>query len=1362
MVDKTTLASICQQLENICTTFPVPLSTLSGEILFELSGAHPDWMRIFSLEIDFFEIHVSFFSFIVLSELEKHPDVAVHSSISFIEDLAQGTKLSSGHWWAMLREASRDLLQTGHGSMNDVTAIAIQLFFDTRTTQPSRFSKILNDIPNIRNKAKGHSYTLTTEQYTDYAHQLLQYISSMFDTIKDMSDVVIFYIAQCTATASNKFSVEICILQGDSRRPLRKHIYCNESVNINEVWIGKRSDTQENFDITKFLLLSPFIEYNLEKQELYIAHGYKNGKLEMLGVIGANRSISSRSEFGTQRLERIIQKSGAKNQQYQTLLHRAKELAKILLTSPVAIASYNNENYLTRPRLSQQLESIENRDNIDGIVRVWLTYAPSGFGKTALACHAISRWQQQGTLDQIMVVILSTELTAHNNNINIWWQQKFGQSIQESCAIAFQANAVIRVFIDGLDRLSTPFDIIDQICFILESSDIAEVIYFIALSTESIALSCLDRFKQKGFHKKVHRWSIPPFTPTESRHLYGLLQTTDAKSTLGTEVESLLISPLLVKLAVVLGEEETSAGITPGRLLRAHADKTVLADSVKAHLALKIVDQILEEKKKNIPLTRLLQDSSLRSLLLTSQEGPLQQLVQEHVLLLDRSPNPHGLPLPSETMLSFAFDAQLDYLVFVSIAQKYGIQPKSWKEAFQHSAVFGPLIGGMRIFIVEHLLHNTDAKIIEELADLLHHLGDVGTEVWTDLLTTGLDSKPESSLYKLIQRFVEIDANPQKIKQIAASSTQRLVTAGRAKTAIEVMEMLKNVAMTEFLVGLYSHTIHIAAWTYSIPIAIEMARSLVQKSLSMSIDMQFQAKYAFMEVLNLSGTKEDNHAKQQIEEELLEMGSVYNYTKTSSQVLYTLLLVQHTSANDPKAIEYLDKAEQLAFGNTKLEIRVALAKALWYTYSVSSNTEEHLSTAQKTCQELVDIACSIGDPFTEALGCDLCAEAWRNNPAIQLDWIEHGILVATALHATIAHARLLDRRGRLYLRMGKLQEAIKDTAVSSEIYKNVGHKRHALRSAQHALALEMQENNNPGKPYHTWEQLIAEADQLGVEFQRRLLRLLQIDSLCALGHTTEASQCLHQLRSICETPIPKDVHLGIVEGKIYCLHTQYPQALDIWKSAYNWAMKEQSFDVAQQCFLISGWTIAVYTNLLTDTVTTMRLQLIDQLRERLENHSQASFVERYIGETRLLLTFVLLLENKMDEAQARLESTRMWFVDHPRHPLHIELNAVEILYLDKQYHVIDATPETTSNTEKQDTVQPKTPQQKRIEKTIQSHIYKTIGHLTHSTNQFRERSLVVDFLQHHRVHQIFNYISANHAEKFRLALASIDIEKTTS
>ena len=80
---------------------------------------------------------------------------------------------------------------------------------------------------------------------------------------------------------------------------------------------------------------------------------------------------------------------------------------------------------------------------------------------------------------------------------------------------------------------------------------------------------------------------VSSLSPAEARELFVRLHPAASDAQLGKEVETLLTSPLLVRLAQVLGESETTVGITPGRLLRAHADRTVLIDPVRSHLALK-------------------------------------------------------------------------------------------------------------------------------------------------------------------------------------------------------------------------------------------------------------------------------------------------------------------------------------------------------------------------------------------------------------------------------------------------------------------------------------------------------------------------------------------------------------------------------------------------------------------------------------------------------------------------------------------------------------------------------------------------------------------------------------------------------
>jgi hypothetical protein len=720
------------------------------------------------------------------------------------------------------------------------------------------------------------------------------------------------------------------------------------------------------------------------------------------------------------------------------------------------------------------------------------------------------------------LVALSTEVLAAEGSLLMWWEQRFGESLLKTCTTLSSSKGKIRLFVDGLDRLANPLQIVDELSLVLREGVTRDALRVVLTATEAVSNQVFQQLNIKGLGELTNRWSIPPLSPEEARELFVRLNPEATEVQLGKEVEVLLTSPLLVHLARVLGGQESTIGITPGRLLRAHADTTVLVDPVRTHLSLKIVSHILERKSKSISLNLLLEDPSLRSVLLTSgKDSPLQQLIQDHVLLLDRAPTSQGLPLPSQAMISFAFDAQLDYLAFAQLASQFGVDSVTWQKQLQGRTVFGPLVGALRIFVVESLLERPSIEKLEDLADLLISLDDVGIEVLKDLLSVGLAVSPKGSLYQMLRVYIDKDG-PNRLAMASEESLHRMVIAGRAQAVYELVSMLWVLSPTSAFVPQVRSVIHITAWAVGIDEAKELAHSLHKHTQKMSISEQVVGLDAMREVHILSGLASDMEVLEPIQLHLEDRMNRSADEKLSVEAQVLLIMIKarnhiiDSADKVPLSVaykrreEYFQEAVALSIDRLDLMMKIKSERALLY---LEHSLGKDLEYIQNECIEAVEFACSIGDPFSEALCCDLAAMAWQNDLASQLDWIERGLIASSSLNAKIARARLLDRRGRIYLSQGRLDDALMDATEASDIFKEVGHHRHALRTKQHLYALAMHESRDVGKAFAGWQELIPMADRLGVAFQSRLVRLLEASLLSNLGRVVEAEQRIDEVKA---------------------------------------------------------------------------------------------------------------------------------------------------------------------------------------------------------------------------------------------------------
>jgi len=288
---------ITQKLETVRRHFPMPFSMFAGELLHELSAREPNWSRIFSLQIDFFEGCVSFFTFVLFVEIERHSSLSLKYSLNDLRTFRIGKKLSTGHWWSLLRGMSKDLSGQQDVQFSGATQVALNLFCPNKQQLPSRlhgFAKTLDTVPSIRNQIKGHSYTPSIEQYAEHARTLLTITMDFLSVVQSIDESTVFYVSQCVATTEEEFQLDILMLDGDMRRPSRRGVICSQSIPVGSIWICLESDIERVLDKRRCRALSPFVEYDVAKNTLYICQHAHNEQLELLGVVGGERIQSTK------------------------------------------------------------------------------------------------------------------------------------------------------------------------------------------------------------------------------------------------------------------------------------------------------------------------------------------------------------------------------------------------------------------------------------------------------------------------------------------------------------------------------------------------------------------------------------------------------------------------------------------------------------------------------------------------------------------------------------------------------------------------------------------------------------------------------------------------------------------------------------------------------------------------------------------------------------------------------------------------------------------------------------------------------------------------------------------------------------
>ena len=63
-------------------------------------------------------------------------------------------------------------------------------------------------------------------------------------------------------------------------------------------------------------------------------------------------------------------------------------------------------------------------------------------------------------------------------------------------------------------------------------------------------------------------------------------------------------------------------------------------------------------------------------------------------------------------MISFAFDAQLDYLAFAQMAAQYGTSPQEWAKSLKGRAPFGPMVGYAYLWLKAYWIQQSSLQKI--------------------------------------------------------------------------------------------------------------------------------------------------------------------------------------------------------------------------------------------------------------------------------------------------------------------------------------------------------------------------------------------------------------------------------------------------------------------------------------------------------------------------------------------------------------------------------------------------------------------------------------------------------------------------
>jgi hypothetical protein len=680
--------------------YPAPLAWVASELDYELSATHPNFMRCFLLEIDLFEISVAFFAFIQVAQLIKSGR-ALKSAEAAVMQLRDNPQMCTGHWWGLLREASRDVHALPAEAPAAIARELAGLYFDP-AGRAARVGKMLDQVPGLRNRIKGHSWTLPGEQYESHARELLATVSSYLACLECLAGYALFQCKACDPAGEGS-SADIVILQGDSRRPMRQRLRALGPLAPGLLYIARKDDLLAGaIDTDVLLCLNPFIQMrsnDSRTDELYLLQALAGSRAELRGVVGSDSVTCEPSgELARKLLDGLLARASSAVSPFGRLRQAIAAVSREALASTQGRASYRSDVYYVRPRLLRQVDDFSASDQV-----LALLTGPSGMGKTALGCYLVDRWLVSTDETHAVLLLFAHELTSAEKSLARWLRNRLGHAWGDLMSAAGQSGARVLVIIDGLERAADPLGLLDEVVQLGQAGSAGKV-HFLVTLTESVLTSLLKSLRSSAPGLSPHLIVIPPLSATEGRQLYRVFQgpRDESPALLPADLFQTLATPLLIRLAHASSLGGTT--LTIGQILLAYTEQVVFSDLARTEIVHQLVDRIMESGARTVPTAELAQDTWMRAAMLSEgPESPIKSLVRDGILFLEWIPSDSPLPLPSEAHIGFTFDQLLDFVVFARMVRRFGGDTESLVRLAERATASSPLVGGLRFFVLERL-----------------------------------------------------------------------------------------------------------------------------------------------------------------------------------------------------------------------------------------------------------------------------------------------------------------------------------------------------------------------------------------------------------------------------------------------------------------------------------------------------------------------------------------------------------------------------------------------------------------------------------------------------------------------------------
>jgi hypothetical protein len=648
---------------------PEPIADLYLAYEYERRRPAADSMRVFHRMMDTFEGCLALGALVAACDTVQ-TDTAGHAPHDGVDTLRRSQAASIGVWWHILKQCLHD------HSPQQLFAPPLLMLVHRHTG----LGHLLDNIPGLRNRMRGHTFTLPTGMYTAAVEKHADLLQA---TVAVFAAPHMPPLARVMAHDADDTFVELRM--GSNLRHEVRRLRLAKPADVGEcILLGV-----PNENLVPHLGLHPFIvqrtvheEAGLDQLALYQGRQNRHALYlptrvpERFQIPDGAAAVEARLHMDRRVSKQIRERTSADRKlRVGDVLDEAHRHAQAFLATARRERVYMPEAYVERPRL-------------DPVLRAWQMATPSlllvagaaGSGKSSLLCRILERWQGPTRGD---IILPRSAATLPATAPALAEEIARNLSLADGLDIGMQrwreshpdGARNVMLLVDGIDRADDPAALIAACDGIVARG--VHVLATIAgpvldgLANGDVIRSLANRH-MVGLDNIALR--LTPLDTGETADAYDRYRTLAGTAPLTPlyqvprELRAAMSNPLLLRVTcevfdgVAIPPETTEADV-----LVAHARRTVFADPSRQDFTRRLVHILAERKVRRVGVSRLLTDNSMRAGVLES-DGPYRALVRE-LVLVEHAGRTSRLGLAPEVYVEFTFDAMLGYLLLVEATE---------------------------------------------------------------------------------------------------------------------------------------------------------------------------------------------------------------------------------------------------------------------------------------------------------------------------------------------------------------------------------------------------------------------------------------------------------------------------------------------------------------------------------------------------------------------------------------------------------------------------------------------------------------------------------------------------------------------